>query len=168
MVTTEIRKDVAWAALAARDERSRIEVMRQSFQELAALDENDRLRRLRAMIYAEYALPEAELAEFTASRLRCWVEMARGDPGSARLLGAGYDRVFSELPADIAMKRAFIVQGVATRDLSPDETDALFDIIPGLVRQLPRRHISVASEQKATTGQKTKRGIWARLAGGRA
>lgn len=128
----------AWSDLAMLDQATRERSMHEQLTSVLALDEQARLAALKEMITAEYALDEAALRPFTMSRLRTWVAISREDMERARTLARGYDAVFDGLPAELAMRRARVVQTVAKSDLAPAEVDALFELIPSLVRQVPR------------------------------
>jgi hypothetical protein len=130
--------DHSWAGFAELDEEARSREMERRFKEVLALPEGDRFPHLRGMILAEYALEPETLHSFTRSRLRAWVSMAREDLASAHGVARGYDKVFDSLPAEMAMRRASIVQTVARQDLNAEEIAYLFDVIPSLVRHLPR------------------------------
>lgn len=128
----------AWSELATLDQVTRERSMHEHLMSVLALDDAPRLQALRDMITAEYALDEPSLRPFTISRLRTWVAIAQDDVERARLLARGYDTVFDGLPAEMAMRRARVVQTVAKSDFSPAEVEALFEVIPSLLRQVPR------------------------------
>jgi len=127
-----------WSDLAGLDQAARERGMHEHLISVLALEEAPRLEALRDMITAEYALDDAALRPFTISRLRTWVAIAQEDVERARLLARGYDTVFDALGAEMAMRRARIVQTVAKSDLAPGEVTALFELIPSLVRHVPR------------------------------
>lgn len=131
--------DTTWSNLAALDEERRRGAMRERFVRLAAVDEAQRLRDLEAMVRAEYGLPEAELHDFTRSRLRAWIELRERDPGQATALARAYDTVFKRVPGDLAMRRATVVQSVARADLSDSEIAALDEMAPTLMQSVAHR-----------------------------
>jgi len=160
--------DRDWVALASLDAKERVEQMRERFRALFSLSDEERRARLAAMIHAEYELPDTELHEFTLSRLRAWIELAAEDREATRALGQGYDDVFDRLPASIAMRRATILQTVAGRELTISDIDTLFDVIPGLTRQLPQKQHAIRSAEAEPVRRKERgKPFWARLWFGR-
>ncbi|MEX1023393.1 MAG: hypothetical protein WD058_09630 [Dehalococcoidia bacterium] len=127
-----------WGGLASQPESAQSEGMRSILAEVLALDDTHRLDVLEAMVRAEYALESDSLRAFTRSRLRTWIAISADDLEGAKSLARGYDAAFDRLPAELAMRRASTVQTVARSDLAADEVTALFDLIPSLVRQVPR------------------------------
>jgi hypothetical protein len=168
-VPTDVRIDERWKALAELDEEVRVSRMTERFRAVIAADEETRLEQLRAMIGAELDLPEAQLRDFTHSRLRCWVDLAAQDLDGARALGRGYDAVFASLPAEMAMRRASVVQAVGSNRLTPADIETLFEVIPGLARQLPRRPHAVltAKEEAVPKPADRSRPFWSRFLFGR-
>jgi hypothetical protein len=163
-----MRNDSDWAGLASLEERERIDQMCERFRSLLAMGDEERRSSLEAMVRVEYGLPDQELRAFTLSRLRAWVQMADEDRESARSLGKGYDDVFETLPASTAMRRASIVQTIATHDLTLAEMDTLFYIIPGLGRQVeqkrpPMRSAETLEASAAALAAKRSKPFWSRL-----
>jgi hypothetical protein len=166
-----MRTDSDWAALASlEEERERTSQMGERFRSLLALPEEERRARLEAMIRAEYELPDKELRDFTRSRLRSWIALGEEDREAAKSLGKGYDDVFETLPANTAMRRATIVQTIASHDLTLAEMDALFSIIPGLARQVEQKRPPMRTAapealeaSAAALAAKRARPFWARL-----
>jgi len=130
------------------------------FRGLSTLEESQRLDRLEAMARAEYALPEVELHQFTASRLRAWIELDRNDPGQAQLLATAYDQVFKRVPAELAMRRAMAIQSVARSDMTPEEIVELDRLVPALMAAVPH----TGSAQKAMGGIRQREATPARTA----
>lgn len=137
-MTSEVQADTAWAALSELDAAPREQAMEERFARLASKAEDERLTEAEGMIRAEYGLEDEHLHPFTTSRLRAWIALEKRDPAQANAAVAAYDKVFDTLPANLAMKRASVVQTVARADLSGDEIDVLFELIPSLVRTVPR------------------------------
>lgn len=127
-----------WAALAGEPEGERTAAMRQILEEVLALDDAERQTTIERMVEREYALPDDQLRPFTISRLRTWLGIANGNMEGAQTLARGYDMAFDRLGASMAMRRSTIVQTIARHDLEPDEVTGLFDLIPSIVRQVPR------------------------------
>ncbi|MBF8299462.1 MAG: hypothetical protein HW397_511, partial [Dehalococcoidia bacterium] len=75
MATSSSAKDEAWCGLADLPPVDREARMTQRYNELAGLEEAERIRRLLAMARAEYALPDEKLREFTMSRLRVLLKL---------------------------------------------------------------------------------------------
>jgi len=127
-----------WAALAGDSEGNRRSGMRAILDEVLGLDEAERSTAIEGMVQAEYALDDAQLRPFTVDRLRTWLTIAQDNMGGAQSLARGYDAAFDKLGAALAMRRSSMVQTVARHDLTPEEVTGLFDLIPSIVRQVPR------------------------------
>ena len=127
-----------WVALAGESEAERATKMRGILDEVLALAEAERATTIASMVQGEYGLEDAQLRPFTASRLRTWLAIAAGNPEGAQSLARGYDAAFDTLPAAQAMRRSTTVQTVARTELTPNEVTGLFDLIPSIVRQVPR------------------------------
>ncbi len=141
----DVPLDTSWTELASLPPATRLEAMTARCRDAAVLPEHERLARVSAMVRAEYALDDAALAAFTADRLRAWLAL---DAATADVLGRSYDAVFNALPAVMALRRASVVQRVARNELSADEVDRLFLIIPSIVQQVPRAGVSVVSPSR--------------------
>jgi len=137
-MATDAQMDATWSALSELDPAARQQAIEERFARLAAKAEAERFTEAESMIRAEYSLPDEPLHAFTAARLRAWIALSKRDPAQVTAAARAYDHVFNLLPADMAMKRATVVQTVARAELTSEEIEALFDIIPSLVRQLPR------------------------------
>lgn len=162
----EVRIDQEWKALGELDEETRLGQMTERYRSLIAMSNADRLASLEAMIRAEYELADAPLREVTHSRLRSWIDLASEDIEGSRTLGRGYDEVFATLPAQLAMRRAAMVQAVVSNRMTLADIDTLFDIIPGLARQVPRQPRAMRPKPDITTEPKPlvrQRSFWARL-----
>lgn len=127
-----------WAGLAGASEGDRGVRMRAILDEVLNLDEAERGTAVDGMVRAEYALDDAQLRPFTTDRLRTWLGIAQDDMSGAQSLARGYDAAFDKLGASLAMRRSSMVQTVARHDLTPEEVTGLFDLIPSIVRQVPR------------------------------
>ncbi len=162
----EVRIDQEWKALAELDEEKQVDQMTERYRGLIAMGDEDRLASLEAMIRAEYELADAPLREFTHSRLRSWIELAGEDREGTRSLGRGYDEVFATLPARLAMRRASMVQAVVSNRMTLADIDTLFDVIPGLARQVPRQPRAMRPKPDMATEATPavrSRPFWARL-----
>ena len=125
--------DNSWSALVQLDEEAARRGMRERFSAVAKLPPDERQERLKAMIVAEYELDQPQLFKFTTCRLATWVQMEEGE---ANVIADGYNAVFNQLPSEMAMRRATVVQMVA-RGMTPEEVAALHKLIPSLVGQIP-------------------------------
>lgn len=131
--------------------------MVERFRQITALDEAARLDRLEGMARAEYALPDADLHRFTASRLRAWIELDQTDPGQAQLLASAYDRVFQRVPAELAMRRAMLIQSVARSELTAEEIVELDRMAPSLMQAVPHAAaMSGIRQREAPVEQRAK------------
>ena len=142
-----------WVALAGESEADRATKMRGILDEVLALGEGERTTTIASMVQGEYGLDDAQLRPFTVSRLRTWLAIAGGNLEGAQALARGYDAAFDTLPAAQAMRRSTTVQTVARTDLTPQEVTGLFDLIPSIVRQVPRaipptRHYDKPGDEK--------------------
>ena len=135
--TGSITPDTTWSDLSSLDDAARQREMVERFRQVTGLDEAARLDKLEAMARAEYALPDDVLHRFTASRLRAWIQLDHTDPGQAQLLASAYDRVFQRVPAELAMRRAMLVQSVARSELTPEEIAELDRMAPTLMQAVP-------------------------------
>lgn len=159
---SQLSADTSWSDLAALGERQRSEAMTERMRRLASVDEAERTRELEAMVLAEYALPEADLREFTLSRLRAWLRLHAQDPGQSHALAGAYRAVFQRVSADVALRRASVVQSVARQELTAEELTELDDLIPDVLepvaharkestptsRLLEQQPVAVATERK--------------------
>jgi hypothetical protein len=134
--------------------------MVERFRQLTALDEAERLDRLEAMARAEYALPDPDLHRFTASRLRAWIELDREDPGQAQLLASAYDRVFQRVPAELAMRRAMLVQSVARSELTAEEVVELDKMAPTLMQAVPHAASMTGIRQREVAPERRAKSKW--------
>jgi hypothetical protein len=137
-----------WAALVSLDEAERVRAMQEQLDSVLALEEEERLVAVEDMVRAEYLLADPELRTFTASRLRVWARIGSRDMEAARTIARLYDAVFDRLPADLAMRRASMVQSVARADISAQELETLFEVIPSILRQVPRQRLSGFTSEK--------------------
>lgn len=130
--------DEEWRGLAALGPDERQARMAEHCRAVAALEDQQRIGALTAMVRGEYDLADPELHQFTLSRLRAWIAINQSDHELAEKLARGYDAAFQSMPGAMAMRRASIVQGVARTDLSAPEVETLFALIPSIVQQVPR------------------------------
>ncbi len=100
--------------------------MVERYVELAALSEEERVKRMLAMAFAEYDLPYDELRKFTIPRLNSWLTL---DTEVAQRVSSSYDAVMQKMPAEQAMVRVGLVQTLA-REFSIEERARLVDLIP--------------------------------------
>ncbi|MDO9443687.1 MAG: hypothetical protein Q7K37_00065 [Dehalococcoidia bacterium] len=133
-----------WAGFASQPEAERVGPMCDQLRAVMSLPEDQRVAALSGMVRAEYALDEATLHSFTASRLRAWLRLAGEDMELARSLSREWDHVFDGMPGDTAMRRATVVQTVARSELNAEEVSVLFEFIPSIVRQIPRAPSSLS------------------------
>ena len=122
-----------WSDLAELSDEAAREAMAGRFHRVAAGPEETRLPELRTMIVEEYELGSEALQRFTANRLRSWLALPSEE---ANIIADGYNTVFASLPSEVAMRRASTVQTVA-RTMTPDEVDALHQLMPSLMSQIP-------------------------------
>ena len=155
--TGSIVPDTTWSDLSSLESASQQRAMVERFRQLTALEENARLDKLEAMARAEYALPDVELHRFTANRLRAWIELDHTDPGQAQLLATAYDRVFQRVPADLAMRRASVVQSVARAELTAEEIAEIDKMLPTLMQAVPHATgVSGIRQREVTPAREAK------------
>jgi hypothetical protein len=155
-----ITPDATWSDLLALDDAARQRAMIERFRQLTTLDEAERLDRLEAMARAEYALKDPDLHRFTASRLRAWIDLDRDDPGQAQVLAAAYDRVFQRVPAELAMRRAMLVQSVARSELTAEEVAELDKMAPSLMQAVPHATAMSGISQREVTPERRAKPKW--------
>jgi hypothetical protein len=125
--------DVEWSSLVESTDEARESAMRERYTEIAALDEDARKERLKAMAEAEYALPDDKLRVFSLSRLRTWLSL----PDDVALAVAhSYDAVMQRMPGPVAMRRVSIVQTL-TAEFSTEDEDRLRALVPGVFAGMP-------------------------------
>ncbi len=152
-------KDDSWSALAELDEVQAQAAMTQRFQQVAGMDLEARLAKLRDMIEAEYELGDSQLLRFTGCRLRSWLELP---DDQANTIAKGYNTVFEKMSGNLAMRRAGAVQTVA-REMTPDEVASLHKLIPSLVSQIPTaKRIGEPQPAAAREPEKKKKRFWGR------
>ena len=103
-MTTEAQLDMTWSALSDEEPAARISGMRQRFDAMAGLDQATREQQAEAMIRAEYALEDEQLADFTESRLRSWLSLAADNLPEAQDVASAYNMAFERVPGGIAMR----------------------------------------------------------------
>jgi len=100
----------------------------------------ERLEAIEAMIRAEYnTLPDSELHAFMASRLRAWIALEDAERSLVERLAP------ATIPSSSASRaRSRCAARRSCRewraDLSMEEVEKLFTLIPSLVQQVPRAH----------------------------
>ncbi len=137
-MTNDGQLDMTWSALSDSEASARVSEMQQRFDALAALDQAAREQQAEAMIRAEYALEDEQLADFTESRLRSWLSLSADNLEAAQGAAQAYNTAFERVPGAIAMRRAALVHTVARDRLTPEDMDVLYELIPRLVANVPR------------------------------
>ena len=158
MTMRETTADQEWGRLAEVEEGQREAQMLARYTEVAALPEEERQQRLRAMAEAEYALPDELLRPFTKSRVRVWLQM---EPEAARTVARSYDRVMERMPGPVAMRRVAIVQTLA-REFPQEDQQRLRDLVPGVFVGRDRQaQMAVDSPPPRAVEQPRKKPWWA-------
>ena len=141
-----------WIALAdIKDEARRTSEIMRHYLDVADWPEEQRLHQLTEMVRAEHQkLPEEKLLPFTRSKLLAVITM---DQEKAKVVVAAINKGVETLPATLAMRRVGAVQTVA-RDLSPDQIDKLYVTMPSLVREMPRRVVTLLGAGIEKTARK--------------
>ncbi len=138
-----------WVKLADLEKGTREPLMQKRYEELAALPEDERKRRLKAMEEAAYnKLSEDKLRSFTLSRMQVWLRM---DPEMVQKVSHSYDAFIDEAPGPIAMRHVAVVQTVV-REFSPEEHERLRSLFPRVFGALPSTaavHAVVRPEEAA-------------------
>ncbi|MGE0135222.1 MAG: hypothetical protein AB7T16_08830 [Dehalococcoidia bacterium] len=134
----------------------------EGFARIAAMEEAERRLVLRELIAAEYGCEAADSRRLASERLHAWATLARSDLDGARRLGCSFDALFEEQPAEMAMRRAMVVQSVVASEFNDDERALLLEAIPGMRRQVASSVPKVvtargAPEPTATAEPKPKR-----------
>lgn len=166
---TNVEPDGTWAALAELEDAERQKAMSDRFHMLEEAPADDRLRGIAAMVSAEDAMDDEAIYPFALSQLRVWAQLAREDLPKAQSIATAYDDVYGEGTGKAAWRRATVVQTIARLDLSADEVDALADLVPSLMRQIPRARTTIlergADEAEAVRQRRATAPLWRRLLG---
>jgi hypothetical protein len=153
MTTADVDADSGWSDLVTLDDESREARMRERYTALAALSEDERRHRMRAMAQAEYDLPDGQLRSFTVSRLSVWLGL---EPDVARQIATSYDAVMMQMPGPVAMRRVGIVQTLA-REFPPEDEERLRDLVPGVFVGQPHRVVTGATPQPSAASAPPQR-----------
>jgi len=138
-VVTQQDADQTWAALAGQETSAREAQMTSRYKELAAMSEDERRTRMKAMATAEYSLPDEKLRSFTISRMRTWIAL---DLETARPIADSYGAVMLTMPAAAAMKRVSLVQTLVT-EFTPEEEEKLRELAPAVFAGAPNRKLGL-------------------------
>ena len=151
--------DQEWLHQSEAESESREAFMAARYIELAALPEEERRTRLRAMARAEYSLPDEKLRPFTLSRLRTWLSL---EPDKAQVIADSYDAVMQEMPAPVAMRRVALVQTLAT-EFSPEDEERLRQLAPRVFAGTPSRMtvLERPEPEPLAVATRTKKPWWA-------
>lgn len=125
--------DDTWSALIDLDQEDARGKMTDRFRSIVKLPVAQQDEQLRPMITSEYTLEGPRLLEFTTTRLRSWIDLGVDD---AKVAAEAYNRVFQQLPGELAMRRVLAVQ-TAAREMKSDEVAILRDIIPSMLDAVP-------------------------------
>lgn len=167
-LTTQAQPDASWAALADLDDEQRQKAMLERFRKLEDTAEEQRLSELAAMVAAEDAMSEEGIYPFTLSQLRVWAQLAEQDLTKAQAIANGYEQVYGGLAGTLAWRRATVVQTIARLDLTADEVDGIAELVPSLMRQIPRARTNIlergADEAEALRARRAAP-LWKRIIG---
>ncbi len=159
MLKTGTPADGEWNRLLELDEDERVRVMVARFTELVHMGEPERRAHLRTIVENVYRLPDEQLRRMTESRLRSWLAMT---PEGASAVGHSYEAVLDEMPADQAMRRVAVVQGLA-HGLSSDELRRLSEIVPETIGRIARNLTrSLGSLEERPLGHQSWWAFWRR------
>ncbi len=160
--------DSTWSALATSEGEPRRREMEDRFAQLAVLGETERVDAIEGMLRAEFTLSEQDLHSFTEDRFRAWIALDGRDPAQAGLAVRGYDAAMERLPADMAMRRASVTQGVA-REMTAADIAALHKFVPSLRQSVPlaavgvqedRAHVEAARDRTAARNARPFWKLW--------
>jgi hypothetical protein len=144
--------DIEWTGLIDAGEAEREAQMVARYTELAALSEDDRRERLKAMARAEYALPDDKLRTFTIARMRSWLQL---EEEQAQRVAGSYDAVMQNMPATIAMRRVALVQTLALEFSAEDEA-RLRRLMPRIFAGAPSRTTGLGDAPPPLPGSRTE------------
>ncbi len=162
MTMQNTRADIGWGDLASLPETEREAKMRARYQELAKLNDEERVNRMLAMAQAEYALDDAKLRSFTTSRMRVWINL---DEATAKAVVAAYDQAMDKMPGAAAMRRVALVQNLALT-FPIDEQAKLRVLVPKIfagrsdISQLVKQTATTAPQPEAEKPKKSGWGFW--------
>ena len=166
---TNVEPDATWAALAELDDEQRQKAMSDRFHMLEDAGAEERSRGVAAMIAAEDAMDDTAIYPFALSELRVWAQLAREDLPKAQSIATAYDDAYGAGTGTAAWRRATVVQTIARLDLSADDVDALADLVPSLMRQIPRARTTIlergADEADAVRARRAQAPLWRRILG---
>ncbi len=138
-MVTQQDADQTWAALAGQETSAREAQMASRYKELAAMSEDERRTKMKAMATAEYSLPDDKLRSFTVSRMRTWINL---DDATARTIADSYSAVMLSMPASVAMKRVALVQTLVM-EFTPEEEEKLRELVPTVFAGAPNRKLGL-------------------------
>ncbi len=166
---TNVEPDATWVALAELDDAQRQKAMSDRFHTLEEAPQDKRRRDIAAMVSAEDAMSDEVIYPFALSQLRVWAELAREDLPKAQAIANSYEEVYGDGAGTAAWRRATIVQTIARLDLTAADIDALSDLVPSLMRQIPRARTTIlergADEAEAVRVRRAAAPLWRRIIG---
>ncbi len=169
-LTMQSQPDASWAALADLDEERRQKEMSERFHSIENLAGDQRHVQIAAMVSAENALSDDAGYDFTRSQLRVWAQLAAEDLEKAKSIANGYEEIYAELAGTVAWRRATVVQTIARMDLSAEEVIGIAELVPSLMRQIPRARTNIlergADEAAALRVSRSEQPFWKRIFGG--
>ena len=145
-----------WVALVDATEEARTAEMKRRYGELAGLSEEERVKQLTEMARGEYEMSEQKIHLFTKSRLLVWIDM---EEEQVKRVARSYDTAVQSLPGTLAMRRVGAVQTVA-RNFGVSQIDRLHDVIPSIVREMPRVIVSSLSTDHLSAKKKAWWKLW--------
>lgn len=119
---------------------------------VAAMEEVERRLVLRELIAAEYGGDADTTRRLAARRLRAWATIARSDLEGARRLGSSFDALFAEQPAEVAMRRAMVVQSVVGAEFDDEDRALLLEVVPGMRRHVVEHRPAVVTRAAEPAG----------------
>jgi hypothetical protein len=131
-------------------------VLTEVYAHIAIQPDEQRLHALRLMARDEHALNDLELREFTARRLRAWLQLSKA---AVSAVSASYNSVMNEMPANVAMRRVGMVQSVLA-SMSANEQERLRDLLPSAMTGMRLGGLNVSQSRVPATKKRRRWNFW--------
>lgn len=150
MSTTSKSTYRTWAEIAALPAPQQPELIGQTYQAIAKLDEGERLGRIVELEDALYRLSDDPIRTFTRSRLRALLDL---NPAVADAVAKANPQLLDKLAGPLAMKHIANIQ-TAGREMSQEEQARLKVLYPRVMAskaEAMRAQMSTPSTKPAAT-----------------
>lgn len=145
-----------WSVLGDLEASERESRMLATYSELAGLSGPQRAHRVSSLVRAECDMFDDRLRAMAVSRLRVELQM---DETAAMAIAASYGEQGSELPAELAMRRVTIAQGLRS-EFSDGEQERLLAVDPSAFGASHARPQAAQSASQTTAPVARRRRWW--------